>query len=572
MDYLKFFLSLFIVLGLLYGLFLCFRRNLYAWYIGFPPPKFRLKIDHSIMVEMKDGIRLASDIYRPKHEGKFPVIIARTPYDKKSHPYDYIAELIATQGFVFIIQDVRGKYASGGYFIPYQHEGSDGHETIEWAEKQKWSDGNIGLFGFSYLGTCAWLTTARVHPALKTIVSMFTTQDTYFTWYDKGVPHLKGILHWLAKYHKRENYDFSDGLIEKVVSELPIDQLDKKLVGYHISTYQEYLDHITPDNFWKQISVDSRSEIFQIPSLIIAGWYDRFLEGSLGDFYRLNATTKLVIGPYSHDPTAKFEEIDYGKSVNFNKHIVTILKWYNLWLKGNPDPEKKDIVDYFLMGKNEWKRAPGWPPHEVEYEEYYFTDRGLIQQKQGIESKAQYVYDPEDPVPSIGTHALYGSGWEGPKDQSELTSRRDVLTFRTPPLDQELTITGPTKVMLYVSSSVVDTDFVVKLSDVYPDGRALYLQSGFLRMRFREGLDKVTMMKPGEVYRIEIQMGHTANTFKKGHRIQVMITSSDFPGHNRNLNTGDSNEHSHKIEKAFQKIYYGGKYDSLVILPVNKEV
>jgi putative CocE/NonD family hydrolase len=571
MNYLYAIILILFLAGIVYGLYLRFRLHLLSWYAGFPPPKYRIKESRNVYVEMKDGIKLAADIYIPQGEENYPVIIARTPYDKNSHPYDYLAELMASQGYVFLIQDVRGKYASGGYFIPYSHEGSDGDTTIGWAAKQPWSNGKIGLFGYSYSGTCAWLTTARGNPALKTLVSMFTTQDTYFTWYDNGVAHIKGILHWIAKYHKRETYDFSEGAIEKTVAELPLDQLDKKLVGYHISTYQEYLDHITPDNFWKQISVDDRSEIFKIPTLIIAGWYDRFLDGSIADFYRLTANTQLIIGPYSHDPTFVFKEIDYGKFIDFKRQLLITLKWYNKWLKDEKVEEEGDIVDYFLMGSNEWKRAAGWPPGEVEYEEFHLTDRGLIQQKQGIESRAQFVYDPEDPVPSIGTHALYGSGWEGPKEQTILTSRRDVVTFRSPILEEDMVITGPSKLVLYVSSSAPDTDFVVKLSDVHPNGTSYYLQSGFLRMRFRDGLDKVVMMKPNEVYKIELKIGHTANTFKKGHKIQIMICSSEFPGHNRNLNTGESNEHTHRIQKAFQKIYYGGQYDSCLILPVFKK-
>ena len=524
-----------------------FRIHWLAWSIGFARPKNRIKVIKNVMVPMQDGIRLATDIYKPLPDGKYPVIIARTPYGKrgKIHPYKKMAELLASQGYVVIIQDVRGKFDSEGEFFPYANEAMDGDQTITWAGEAPWSNGKTALVGLSYLGSCAWLAAKYKNPYLCTIVPMFTSHDTYSMWIDKGFPFLKGPIWWLSKFTgKKINRYVTQRRLEKNLWKLPVSELDVHVNKQRISYFREYLTHTSPDEFWDNISLNKYVNDIDLPSLIIGGWYDPFIKGTCEDFLRMiqspsssskNQQCELVIGPWAHNPGQKFTGISFGAKANVGVVLDETLKWCDRWLKSNNqfDGNNKK-VRYFVMGKNEWNESDEWPPGNAEYKKYYLsTSTHGVYRKNGLLSEApseklhatHFIYDPKDPVLFRGSYLLHEEGWIAPIDQIEILSRNDVLLYTTEPLNEILVIAGVVKLIVYVSSDAFDTDFCAKISDVHPDGKIYNLRPGFIRMRFRDSLEHPKLMEPGTIYKIEIVFRPVAAAFLENHRIQLQITS-----------------------------------------------
>lgn len=540
---------------------------------------------------MHDGVRLSTDIYRPKTAEKCPVIILRTPYDKRGniHPYKQMAFLFASQGYVFIVQDVRGKYLSEGHFNPFQNEGIDSYTTVQWAGKEAWSSGKVALYGFSYLGSCAWLAAPYHSPYLKTIVPMFTTQDTYSIFWSNGIFHLKGALYWLTTFHgKGQTPKLTYGKIKKFLKNLPVCKLDSDVLGNPIEAYQNFLSHNVPDAFWAKICVNQRMSEIDIPALIVTGWYDTYLQGAIDDFGRManspvhshNRFSCLIVGPWAHNPTQKFAGIDYGIEADFNLQLIHTLKWCDYWLKDEKEALKDfPKVKYFMMGSNEWREAAEWPPRNTTIENYYLTEISnekkrcvfkLTKTLPSESAKTHFSYDPNKPVPFRGSHHLNDPAWVGPFEQGELLCRDDVITYMSDPLEEKLEIAGYVRLVLFVSSSALDTDFCAKLCDMRSSGESYNLQAGFVRMRYRESLHMPALIEPGKIYRLEIFMRSVAYSFAKGHRIQLQVTSCDFPVHDRNLNTGENNEFSTEIKVAEQTLYTGHEYPSHLILPVIK--
>lgn len=557
------------------------RLHFYSWYIGFPPAKYRVLFEWNLSIPMTDGVKLATDIYRPNAPGKFPVLIARTPYSRKGsvHPYKKLGQIYASHGFVFIVQDVRGKFDSEGEFLPYAHEAEDGHTAVNWAGAAKWSNGKVALFGFSYLGSCAWLASKYQSPYLKAIVPMFTTQNCYSIWSDQGIPFLKGPLYWLSRYSvKNEDKKITLKKTVRALWKLPLVELDTHLSQKKIPVYQDFLSNPIPGSFWDKLSVHHLINRIDVPAFIVGGWYDPYLEGTLEDFLRMqrsfspkNRSSHLFIGPWAHNPLQKFKGVDFGKEADFNKLLLTNLRWCHSQLNEQKIP-KLATLNYFVMGKNVWKSAEEWPPKNVKFQKFFLhhDKKGLFLSKtlNAAHREVSYLYDPLKPVPFRGSHLLHSGFWTGPVEQNEFERRSDILTYHTAPFEEDLTIAGPIKLILFVSSTAVDTDFFAKISDKRPNGKAYNLQNGTLRMRFRNSYTNPTLLNPGEIYRIEINLKSIANTFLKGHSLQLQITSSDFPTYSRNLNTGLNCEKSQKTKIAHQTIFAGAVFDSHLLLPV----
>lgn len=578
-----------VVAIILYALFSYFRLNIYCWLSKIPQPEFRVIIEKNNMIVMPDGTKLATDVYRPNSLDKFPVIIVRTPYDKNSiiHGYKHLSQLFACQGYVVIVQDIRGKYNSEGEFYPYAYEALDGHTTITWAGEARWSNGRVAMFGMSYSGSCAWLAARYKSPYLKTIISMFTTQNTYSIWVNSGIPFLKGPLMWHSKYTgKKENLKITDHYMEPFLWQLPVNELAIRATHKKIPFFQEYLRHTYPDPYWEAISAHHEVKNFNIPAYIVGGWYDPYIRGTFEDYQRmkeapkdsLNQFSRLVIGPWAHVPTQKFKEIKFGKDANFRSLLTSMLGWCDTWLKNKETPNHpQKPIRYFMMGKNQWRDTPEWPPKGVEEKKFYLsfknhsdiTHKGyLVSEQPSEEQKISYIYNPRDPVLFRGSRMLRSEGWITPTEQTEILNRDDVLVYHTDPFKQPLCIAGTVKLILYVSSQALDTDFFVKLCDRHPNKKTFDLTIAFLRMRFRDSLKEPKLIEPGKIYKIELLFKPTAHAFLKKHRLQLQITSSDFPVHNRNLNTGECCETSIEIKEALQTIYSGTPYDSHLILPV----
>jgi len=402
---------------------------------------------------------------------------------------------------------------------------------------------------------------------------------------------LKALYYGLVSIvqKKTDNPKVTDKSVEPILWGLPVNLLDIKAAHKKILFYEEYLAHIQPDTFWEEISAHQRAGNLDISAFIIGGWYDPFLSGTIEDYQRMiqapatsmNHHSHLLIGPWAHNPDQKFQGVKFGDNASFKSILMSTLEWCDIWLK---DKRKAGVplskIRYYMMGRNEWKEAGQWPPANTHEEKYFLSKEskssnqidGLLTPSPPEQvQQASFIYNPRDPVLFMGGYMLHGEGWIAPIEQDEIIARDDVLIYTTPPLEEELCIAGSAKLILHVSSQALDTDFCAKICDMHPNGKSFNLTSGFVRMRFRDSLENPQLMIPGMIYCIEIIFRSVAHAFLKNHRIQLQITSSDFPVHNRNLNTGLSCEKSVEIREVEQTIYTGQAHQSHLIFPVLKE-
>jgi len=536
---------------------------------------------------MRDGVKLAADIYRPAAEGKYPVILTRTPYgkDNKSHKYSFAGKLFASQGYVFIVQDCRGKFDSDGDYYPYINEAADGHDTIEWAGTQPWSTGRVGMYGFSYWGSTQWLPAPMGSKYLKALVPIMTGQNLYRRWIYNGIFRINDVLIWHYENAKKQARPAEGIDWNKAVRHLPLISADDAL-GADIPSYNDWIQHPVPGPYWERISVEGKVPAIKTPALIIDGWYDYYLDLAVEDFNRMKnqggsdeaRQSMLLIGPWTHTSKSKFASMNFGKQASFMKQIKTILRWYDYWLKGVKNGILEEgPVSIFVMGANRWEKADTWPPSGAKLLKYYLRGGGKANGAMGDgalsteppenEKEDNYIYNPEDPVPSIGGTSIYGSAEAGPADQKAVESRQDVLVYTTGPLGDDLKVMGTVKCVLHVSTSARDTDFVARLCDVSPDGTSINIKDAVVRARFRDSFSGPSLLEAGKVYRIEIPIGSVCNVFKKGHRLRLQVTSSAFPEYGRNLNTGAAIGMTSKTVKAHQRVYHDREHSSYLTIP-----
>lgn len=566
------------------------KWRIVAWYLDLPAARHTVKIQKDVQIPMRDGVRLSADIYRPNAEGKFPVILTRTPYGKRNpdHKYAFAGSMFASQGFVYIVQDVRGKFDSEGEFYPYIYEARDGYDTIEWAAIQAWSSGSVGTYGFSYWGTTQWLSAPLGSTHLKAMVPINTSQNPYPRWIYNSIFRLNDMLVWYYENAPKRGRVSKGVDWDKAVRKLPLTEADNAL-GSDIPAYDDWIRHPLPGPYWDRFRVDDKVALIQAPALIIEGWYDYYLNLAIEDYNRMIRSagspearqSMLLIGPWTHESKSKFTTVDFGKEASFMKQVKMILLWFNYWLKN----EQNGILDegpirIFTMGANKWRTEKEWPLKQTRYTAYYLHSDGnansvrgsglLSESKPETEKADAYTYDPENPVPSIGGTSVYGNlrDQAGPADQKAVETRDDVLVYTTPPLAEDMEVTGPVKLIFYASSSAQDTDFAAKLTEVYPDGISINLQAAVLRARYRDSLERPALLEEGKIYKFEMAIGATGVLFRKGHRIRLQVTSSNFPEYGRNLNTGADNGTTSQTVKAQQSIYHDREHPSHIILPV----
>lgn len=559
-------------------------------------------IKKNVMVRMRDGIKLATDIYRMQNISPAPVLICRTPYNKEYMGVDRLRRFIES-GYVVVCQDVRGRYASEGDFNPHFNETKDGVDCFEWAASQSWSNGKIGTFGGSYLGGTQWLPAREDPPMLKAMVPEVTFSDMY-----EGNTHPGGVkvlhdLRWAAANIVRDAVDRKKNAGESIPDDIQYPDVDEVLrtvpVGAHpllkkyASFYDEWLRHPQAGEYWDSISPSTGYSNISVPSMNISGWYDIFIQGTLNNYVGMKEhgktsvarSPKLIIGPWSHmNFTGKFPERDFGETSS-DKAIDLDgikLRWYDRWLRDRENGiDTEDPVMIFVMGADEWRTEKDWPLPDTKYTPFYLDSGGkantnagdgtLSMTKPGKDQCDTFVYDPMNPVPTVGGQVILpGENSMGPRDQQEVEMREDVLVYTTQVLDKDVEVTGPVSLKLYISSDSPDTDFAAKLVDVYPDGRAMILTNGILRCRYRNSFTDPELMIPGNIYEIDINMLATSNLFRAGHRIRLEISSSNFPQFARNSNSGGNlaDETADKYHKAVNKVYHSDIYPSCLILPI----
>ena len=557
---------------------------------------YEVTIERGVPIKMRDGVTLRADIYRPKAEGKFPLLLTRTPYDKNG-TVDFCLKA-AARGYVVVAQDVRGRYASEGDWYPFKYESQDGYDTVEWAAALPYSNGKVGMFGGSYVGATQYLAAIAKPPHLAGICPDVTASNYHDGWVYQG-----------GAFEQWFDESWTTGLAENTISRR--EELDSDVVrwtptlpllSYPVfetpSTtglapyFTDWLAHPNYDDYWKPWSIEDHYAQIQVPVLSLGAWYDIFLGGTLRNYARLKneAGTEaarrgqrlmIYVGGHAGGSTEKkVGAVDFGDKLPFDLEEVT-LRWYDSLLKGivnGLDHEKS--VKIFVMGKNHWREEDDWPLERAKATRYYLRSTTPANGLQGggtlstaapaEEKPDQYVYDPNDAVPTIGGPLCcqpLPTG-VGPQDQRSAEARGDVLVFSSLAFTQNTEVTGPISLDLYVSSSAVDTDFTGKVVDVWPNGFAQNLTEGILRLRYRNSPERPELGNPGEIYHITVDLWATSNVFLPGHKLRLEVSSSNFPRFDRNLNTGEDQARGTHMIKATNVIYHDKSRPSALVLPI----
>ncbi len=569
----------------------------------------QLLIDKHLQVPMRDGVLLATDVYRPAGPGPFPVVMMRLPYNKEQPVLLFLAGdilRVAQAGYAVVVQDCRGTWASGGEFSPYFQEAEDGADAIAWAAAQPWSTGEVGMMGASYYGATQWLAAIEAPPALKAIAPFITTDQYYEKWtYQGGAFQLGFMLQWasatfgVAEAVRRLLHGTGDatgvftaiGAADAVAANywhLPLCELPA--VANLTPYVKDWLAHPDYDDYWRAAAPCEHYEKITTPALNFGGWYDLFLGGTLANYAAMKDRTpqKLVIGPWVHGYNGGvYPARNFGLMAHDGVADVTAMqiRWFDHFLKGEANGVLDEPpVKIFVMGPDVWREEADWPLPDTDWQQWYLHSAGsagtkaedgvLSPRAPGQEVPDSYLYDPRDPVPTVGGASflpgLFIAANAGPRDQREVEQRADVLCYTSAVLERDLEVTGPVRLVLYVSSSALDTDFTGKLVDVHPDGTALILTDGILRARYRESLSAPQLMTPGEVYRIEIDLVATANVFAAGHRIRLEVASANFPRFDRNTNTGGviATETEADFVRATNTVWHDELRASHLVLPV----
>ena len=583
-----------------------------------------IRTEKSVMIPMRDGTLLSTDLYMPRGlDEDLPTILIRTVYGKnQTFGWNPAYKELVRRGYVVAIQDDRGRYESEGRYVVAENRREDGIDTIDWLIEQPWSSKKVATAGCSYLGETQIVLAATRHPNLVTAIPMSAATGLYVpgrAWssYDGGVFELAQTAGWFAgsgtnvfyqppvwvdrqewfrseaskKFRQQPEIDYDAYL--PFVRTLPTSTILQR-ADLPPTEYERFIGSLPDDDYYRNKDWAQADDRFNVPAIFMDSWYDYGVAESL-EMFRLfseNADSDaardnqfIIIGPTTHcgylyaTEQTIVGERDLGDArLDF---LDIQLRWYDHWMKG-ADNGITDMpkIQYYLMGKNEWRQANKWPiPGTVE-QRWYLSSGGKANSRIGDgtlsmtppsgDSMDSYVYDPATPVPSLGGHTCCtGTDTEaGGYDQSEIEMRHDVLVYTSDPLQAGIEVTGALNVVLQVSSSATDTDFMAKLIDVYPDGRAFNIEEGAMRMRHREGLDKVVLMEPGTVYEINLDLHVTSNYFDAGHRIRLEVTSSSFPRFERNLNTGGDNHNDTEWEVANNNVHNAADRRSYISLPV----
>lgn len=547
-------------------------------------PTDTVKIEFNQRVSMRDRVELSADVYRPDTEGRFPVILSRTPYNKNGASLLNLARYFASRGYVFVAMDVRGRGDSEGKFIPYRNDGRDGYDAIEWCAAQAWSTGKVGTMGGSYNGRIQWLTAIEQPPHLVTMIALVTPSDPFVEW-PTGVPLPMDIswYHYTAG-HVLQNMDAVDWA--KIHQHLPLYTMDE-VAGRPNVRWKEMFDHTKLDDWWEPVRYQNRYARVKVPVLHISGWYDDEQVGTPLNFIGMTTkgateevrrNQKLLMGPWPHavNSTSKLGEVDFGPTAVIDLNGYE-LRWFDYWLKDiDNGTAREPRVRIFMMGDNTWVDENEWPIARTQWTKYYlhsqgranslFGDGALSTVEPVSEPADGYTYDPARAVPFITEPSFAQIG--GPDDYRAVERRDDVLVYTSNPLTEDTEICGPIRVELYAASSARDTDFMAKLLDVWPNGFAQRLIDGLVRARFRDGMDRPSLIEPGRIYAYKIDLWNTCQVFKKGHRIRLEVASSAFPKYDRNPNTGEALGMTTRVEVARQKIFHDREHPSHVVLPI----
>jgi len=584
-----------------------------------------VKVTNNVMVEMKDGLKLATDVYMPEPSGgKRPTIICRLPYEKKE--WAAVGYIIASNGYVFVIQDTRSSGESeGDNFIPVVSDHSDGHDLIAWIKRQEWYNGRIGAWGASFLGRTQWLVSDS--PDMDCLYPQYTSTD-FAAAHRGGAMMHEAVVTWASRtgHHSGRMEGKSRKEVERLVREKimetgyyndpidksalvrPEDLAGKDLAGMLSVMSEKFGEELswTGPQYSEEVLTRLRDMLvtpgipeatmgysdpidryrnMNSPALLISGWYDVHNAAAMKDWEnirdyaprRVAKNSRIVVGPWAHVMPGRHDVPRGGENggMSFTAYrSLFCFWWWDRWLKGIDDPEfRKPPIKIYVMGRNYWRYENEWPLARTEWTDFYLHSGGRANsvsgdgrvsiEPPGDEPPDRFDYDPRDPVPTRGGCKLLSPS--GSMLQNDVEERQDVLVFDSDVLERDLEITGPLKAVIFASSSAPDTDFTAKLVDVYENGDAVIINDGIVRARFRNGRGAPSLIEPGRVYRYEIDLWCTSNVFLKGHKIRVEVSSSNFPRYDRNANLGGA---AGRPAVAHQAVYHDSLRPSRLVLPV----
>jgi putative CocE/NonD family hydrolase len=586
-------------------------------------------VRRNVPVPMRDGTRLAADLYLPARgtvpaEGRFPAVMERTPYDKTNKYAE--GRYFARRGYVAVMQDVRGRFASEGEWYPFAKEAPDGYDSVEWAAAQPWCDGHIGTVGGSYCGSDQSALATLNPPHLGAMVVAVGTSNYHTSsMRQNGALELRFMVYaFRMATTSREalaNATLRAALVEDFerigewLARTPYKRGASSL--RFLPTYEQWVLDILGEGdynaYWQQrgYAIDHYyAEHADVPTIYLGGWYDSYARGTTSNYQALSAIKKtpqhLLMGPWTHGGwgVSYAGDVDFGPEAVLDDYNGLRLRWFDRWLKGIENGvDGEQPVRYFVMGGGSgekerddrlshlgtWREATDWPLPGTRYTSYYLHAEGTLSPEVPQPAKpSRYTFDPRDPVPTLGggisaANQVMPPGaydqrgdqrFYGCRDTLPLSARSDVLVFQTPVLEQAVEVTGPLTVVLWASSSALDTDFTVKLIDVhppnadYPSGFAQNLSDSILRSRYRGSREGGELLEPDKVYRLEIVMYPTSNLFSAGHRIRLDVSSSNFPRFDVNPNTGGPLGRDRRVVVAENAVYHDPEHPSHIVLPV----
>jgi hypothetical protein len=509
------------------------------------------------MLPMRDNVRLATDVFVPAgRRGPFPAILVRTPYNK-DNVGPKLAAVVCRRGYAVVAQDLRGRFASeGDDALVFRNDNwrgrTDGHDTLRWIDENSLFLDRVGTWGGSALGIVQNMQAPRAPSALRAQFVVVAFSNMYEQAAYQGGAFRKSLVEgWLSQH------DFDPKNLETVLA------------------------HPTYDELWEELNPENEAFSVNAPGVFKGGWYDVFLQGTINAFNaiqrrggpRAQGRCRLIIGPWAH---GKFEALQYPPNSRQPPPAEDAFRWFDYWLKGVDTGVAQDkSVYYYVMGDptdpeapgNYWREAERWPP-PVRLTKAYLHDDGTLRLSPPTPADASlaYRYDPQHPVPTLGGQNLNLP--QGPMDQREVERRDDVLVFTTPVLEEPVEVTGRLRARLFVESDCPDTDFTVKLTDVYPDGRSMLVTDGILRTRYRHSFKIEKMMQPGQIYEITVDLWSTSLVFNRGHRIRVAVSSSNYPRFQANLNTGGPVHEEGDGRIATNTVHLSREHPSHIELPV----
>jgi putative CocE/NonD family hydrolase len=574
-------------------------------------PKYKVIIERNLAMRTRDGVTLRADVYRPDAAGKYPVLVMRTPYDKSQELALTEKDYFPPRGYVLLVQDTRGRFSSEGEFYPFVHEAADGYDAVEWAAGLPWSNGKVGMVGQSYLALVQYYAATEAPPHLLATCPV-SGPVTYFEncLYRRGVFELGWVLCYFTfmarnTLLRKGIYDAHRERLDSYLArpDIPLSALKDEVYRHlPVADWAERLQEGAPyladmlrnwkaGSYWAETDLRPLCRNVTAPAMHIGSWYDAFQFDTLAMYTQMRRDARsekarhgqrLIMGPWAHllpysVPTSRGTgDIDFGPEAKVEL-LADQERFLRHWLGGT----ESQILDeppvrIFVMGENRWRDEREWPLARTNYIKLFLHSRGRANSTRGDgalsfevprdEPADEYLYDPNDPVPTRGGTTLGLP--PGVFDQSQNEQREDLLVYTGEPLAKDLEVTGPVSMRLCAASSARDTDFVARLVDVRADGYAQNIAEGVVRARFRESASAPTLITPGTVYDYGIDLWSTSHVFKAGHRLRLEVSSSNFPRYDRNANTGNDLLTDRELKSARQSVFHSERHQSHVLLPI----